>query len=194
MKLIAACLELPLSDEYGEASGFSDWDAVADWARPYAAALIKSGIVLGSEERGGLYLKPAENITREEMAAMAIRALGIVFDIADPAYGMYFEDYNAPGGWFQGYIRDYGAIRDWAADSALFAMIEGLINTRDSTGAPIPPEKASVAFINDVDAAQSDSYAPAERYFSPEAPARRDEAAVILSLTLAQKKASELAS
>jgi hypothetical protein len=53
-------------------NSFADGNKVADWAKPYAAALVKSGIVNG--DNGSL--RPQDNITRAEMAVLIAQIVG----------------------------------------------------------------------------------------------------------------------
>ena len=168
MKLIAACLKLDLIEGY-DGSGFSDWDKVEDWARPYVAALVEAGFVYGSLEGGGLYINPLSDVSREEMTAIAVRALGAGSgppppDGIPPPNGM-----SPPDG--TQYAADLADIQDWALESAVFALANGLVNTRAADGEPQPPPKAG---------ATAPGAAAGERWFKPGEPSRRDESAVIL--------------
>jgi hypothetical protein len=51
---------------------FADGNKVADWAKPYASALVQSGIVNG--DNGSL--RPQDNITRAEMAVLIAQIVG----------------------------------------------------------------------------------------------------------------------
>jgi hypothetical protein len=53
-------------------NSFADGNKVADWAKPYAAALVKSGIVNGDNDS----LRPQDNITRAEMAVLIAQIVG----------------------------------------------------------------------------------------------------------------------
>nr|MCL2058279.1 S-layer homology domain-containing protein [Oscillospiraceae bacterium] len=161
MKLIAASLDLPLIEGY-EGSRFADWGDVEDWARPYIAALIEDGIVLGSLEGGRLFINPLSDVTREEMTVMAVRALGAL-----PGGVGGSQDGSLDAGDIMEYIVDYEAIQDWALNEVAFAIAEGLVNLRNSSGEPLPLSRAR----------------PLQGgiFFASSSPARRDEAAVILS-------------
>jgi len=66
--LLARALQLPTVSYEGV---FADVPAQLTWAAPYIEAAYRAGIVQGS---GGLF-KPDDAITREQMAAMLVRAL-----------------------------------------------------------------------------------------------------------------------
>ncbi|MCL2165451.1 MAG: S-layer homology domain-containing protein [Oscillospiraceae bacterium] len=74
IKLVAAALELPLDTNF-DGSIFADWEMVADWARPYIGAMVSFEVVQGSLEDGLLYVKADNNVTRQEMVALVVRAL-----------------------------------------------------------------------------------------------------------------------
>ncbi|MCL2164568.1 MAG: family 78 glycoside hydrolase catalytic domain [Oscillospiraceae bacterium] len=118
-KLIVASLDLELIYDYDGSDTFADWDSVQEWGGPYMAAAIEAGIVLGSAEEGGLYLNPDNNIIREEMIAMCVRALGAEV----PGGG----ECSAPG---------FDAVSEWAMDDVAFAVENGMINLRQGNVAP----------------------------------------------------------
>ncbi|MGM9606918.1 MAG: S-layer homology domain-containing protein [Oscillospiraceae bacterium] len=64
------------ADDANAAAGFSDWAAVADWAKAAMAAVVEKGIVNGV---GGNRLAPESDITLGEMAKLVV-----VADKADP--------------------------------------------------------------------------------------------------------------
>ncbi|MCL2165568.1 MAG: S-layer homology domain-containing protein, partial [Oscillospiraceae bacterium] len=119
VKLIVASLELDLIYDYDGSGAFADWGDVQEWGRPYMAAAIEAGIVLGSAEQGGLYLFPDDNIIREEMIAMSVRALG-----AEVPEG---GECDAP---------DFDAVSEWAMDDVAFAVENEMINMRQGNVAP----------------------------------------------------------
>jgi len=114
-KLVVVCLDLELIDDY-DGSEFADWADVADWAKPYIGAAVEAGILLGSKEADGVYLLPDDNITREEMIAMVVRALRA----------------NVPGDGVSD-AADRGDVSNWARDEVAFACNNGLINL-DASG------------------------------------------------------------
>ena len=118
-KLIVASLELELIYDYDGSDTFADWFDVQEWGRPYMAAAIEAGIVLGSAEEGGLYLFPDDNIIREEMIAMSVRALG-----AEAPEG---GECNAS---------DFETVSEWAMDDVAFAVENEMINLRQGNVAP----------------------------------------------------------
>ena len=187
MKLIAASLKLPLIYDFN-GERFSDWDDIEDWAKPYVATLVNSGIVLGSIENGSLCINPLANITREEMTVMAVRSLNI--QTGDIGY-----DINALADLLGLYIGDIHNLHDWALDAVVFAIAEGLASMRDDNGMPLPPtvlvhEDAQgnifIKEIGDNDNSKDnedriDGIENKRIYFMPELASRRDEAAVLLS-------------
>ncbi|MCL2164558.1 MAG: S-layer homology domain-containing protein [Oscillospiraceae bacterium] len=118
-KLIVASLELELIYGYDGSDTFADWVDVQEWGRPYMAAAIEAGIVLGSVEEDGLYLFPKNNIIREEMIAMCARALGAETPVGGES--------DAP---------DFDTVSEWAMDSVAFAVENGMINLRQGNVAP----------------------------------------------------------
>jgi hypothetical protein len=82
---------------------------------------VKAGIVNGSLENDALYIYGGRNISRQEMIAMAVRALGIEV----PAGAA------APAG-----ITDFNDTGAWARDAAAFAASNGMINTNGSVLRP----------------------------------------------------------
>jgi hypothetical protein len=168
MKLIAACLKLPLIDNY-DGSAFADWDGVADWAKPYVAALIEAGIVRGSLETGRIYINAESNISREEMVVMAFRALELQPGAAGAEAETAAGDSAAGDAADAEYIGDIGDISFWASEAVLFALVNDLVNTRDADGTPQPPRGDD----------GTDS-APDSLFARPSLPSRRDEAAVVL--------------
>jgi len=119
VKLIVASLNLEIINDY-EGSRFADWDKVADWAKPYMAAAIEAGIVLGSAEAGGLYINADDNIIREQMIAMAIRSLEV--DTLEEAV------VGTP---------DASAVSEWAVSEVAFAVENKMINLHDGNVNPI---------------------------------------------------------
>jgi len=119
MKLLAAALGLDLINNY-DGSAFADWGEVTDWAKPYVAALVEAKIVYGSLQAGELYINADKKIIREEMIAMAVRALGV-----DPSGSVA----SAP---------DIIDVSDWAADDVAFAVNNKMINTH--SGGNINPK------------------------------------------------------
>jgi hypothetical protein len=123
VKLIVTSLSLPPEDEF-DGSVFDDWESVAPWARPYIGAAVKAGIVNGSLENGALLLNAGAGITRQEMIAMAVRALNITGAMGDGA--------AAPEG-----ISDFGDASDWARETLAFALANGLINSDNGKSRPL---------------------------------------------------------
>ena len=111
VKLLVATKKLESIENY-EGSEFSDWSSVPVWAKPYVAASTKAGILLGSLEAYGVFVFAFNSITREEMIAMAVRAL----EIEIPEGGTS----DAP---------DFDEVSDWARDYVAFAIENGMTNT-----------------------------------------------------------------
>ena len=111
-KLVAASLGLPLEEGF-DGTDFSDWGAVAEWAKPYIGAVVKAGLVYGSLEDDMLLINANNNISRQETVAIAVRAL----EIDVPTDG-------AP----QQRITDFEDAGEWAKDAMAFALNNGMIN------------------------------------------------------------------
>ncbi|MCL2057513.1 MAG: S8 family serine peptidase [Oscillospiraceae bacterium] len=120
MKLICVSLELELIDDY-EGSAFADWAEVPDWARPFVAALVEAGIVKGSLHYNNIYIYANNNVTREEMVTMIVRALGAAFPESGAADAA--PPQNASVG-----APDLGEASFWARDFVVFALQYGMIN------------------------------------------------------------------
>ena len=125
VKLIATALELPFEGSFN-GSAFTDWDTVATWAKPYIGALVKAGILLGSQEGNSLLVNADSSVTRQEMIAMTVRALGI----------------NVPeGGIPKNSISDFETSTVWGRDYLAFALDNGMINTDGGKARPLENAK-----------------------------------------------------
>lgn len=72
--MVMLCRALGIAaEDVGALTGFSDLSLVSDYARPYAAALVKAGVVKG--DANGL-LNPLSKITRAEIVTMIDRLVG----------------------------------------------------------------------------------------------------------------------
>lgn len=72
--MVMLCRALGIAaEDVGALTGFSDLSLVSDYARPYAAALVKAGVVKG--DANGL-LNPLSKITRAEIVTMVDRLVG----------------------------------------------------------------------------------------------------------------------
>jgi len=109
MKLIVVALNLDLVDDY-DGSVFSDWGQVEDWAKPYVAALLEAGIVMGSREGSKVNINANSNVTREEMITMTVRALDV--ELSESIV-------EAP---------DFELVSDWASCYVAFALENSMIN------------------------------------------------------------------
>ena len=124
-KLIAAALKLPLEENF-DGKEFSDWDDVAEWAKPYVGAVVKAGLVYGSLEGASLRINANNNISRQETIAIAVRALKISVGAVD-----------VPG---QG-ILDFDTTSDWAKAEMAFALTNQMINVNNGYSRPLEDAK-----------------------------------------------------
>ena len=84
VKIIAASLNL------STASGTSFKDTAAHWAKDNIESAVKQGIILPTEYENG-YFNPNTPVTREEIAVMLSRTLGL--DREEPSdYNLFFTD------------------------------------------------------------------------------------------------------
>ncbi|MDR3119872.1 MAG: S-layer homology domain-containing protein, partial [Clostridiales bacterium] len=118
IKLIVATLGHPLEQNF-DGARFADWDSVPDWAKPYIGAAVKAGIVLGSREGDQLLILADDSVTRQEMVAMAVRALGI----------------EVPAG-ESNRVSDFYETDEWARDTLAFALNNGMINIDGGVSRP----------------------------------------------------------
>ena len=166
MKLVAASMTLPLVESPAEAA-FEDWSEVEEWARPYVATLVRTGIVKGADnDEGQLFINASACISREEMVAIAARAFG-----SQAASDRGVASTPDAIAWT---IADFGDVQDWAQEDVLFVVGADLANMRDENGAPF-----FVSSLEAIEKGEANDFAPAEA-------ARRDEAAAILSNMLAR--------
>lgn len=76
---------LMLQETVGETLGFSDTRTLSEWSRGLIGAAVKEGVLNGYADGS---FKPQSNITRGELAAMLVRAIGTPVDKAgDHALG-----------------------------------------------------------------------------------------------------------
>ena len=127
IKLIIAALELPLEENF-DGTAFADWGTVEDWAKPYIGAAVKAGIVMGSLEGDELFVNANNNISRQEMITMAVRAL----QIAESADSYPREN-----------ILDFDDVADWARDVVAFALKNDMINSDGGLVRPLDNAKRS---------------------------------------------------
>ncbi|WP_135553627.1 S-layer homology domain-containing protein [Paenibacillus cymbidii] len=76
---------------------YADYEQAADWAKPYIAEASKLGLLQGT---GGEGFSPNKELTRAELAASLVRALGIPVDGSAKSA---FADVPADS-WYAGYI------------------------------------------------------------------------------------------
>ncbi len=84
-----------LQEELNPSLDLTDKNGIADWSKGYVAAAVKAGIINGYADRS---FKPQQNITRAEIAVMAVRALGLNVQAGNIAQ---FNDAHAIPGWAQ---------------------------------------------------------------------------------------------
>ena len=70
---------LMLQETVGETLGFSDTRTLSEWSRGLIGAAVKEGVLNGYADGS---FKPQSNITRGELAAMLVRAIGTPVDKA----------------------------------------------------------------------------------------------------------------
>ncbi len=104
-KMLALAMELPLDSK--AAAQFTD---LADWSRPYVGALVKAEITYGKSKTlfGANTL-----ITRQEMAVMFVRAMGLEEFVVLLEYDASFADIQKVSSWAQphvAFLKDIGFI------------------------------------------------------------------------------------
>lgn len=82
------------------AAGFADIRP-DDWFAGYAGALVKAGIVSGTSDTT---FSPAAHVTREELAVLIVRALGIEGKAQGDLSDVPFKDKDAVSSWAEGYV------------------------------------------------------------------------------------------
>ena len=125
-KLLIETKGLDLNYDF-DGLAFADWDEVVEWARPYIAVAVESGILVGSAEESGLHVLSEDFIIREQMIAMTVRAL----EVSVPEGG-------------ESYVSDFDTVSDWAKDYIAFAVENGMINVDDDNSVR-PHENATRA-------------------------------------------------
>ena len=82
-------------------TGFADDGSIPQWAKPYAAAALKAGLVQGGRDMDGQAVFQADApVTRAEASVLLDRALRVT-DVAQPTFGT-----------------DLSGVPVWAAQSA----------------------------------------------------------------------------
>lgn len=76
----------------------ADADEIAAWARPHIARVLESSIINGYQDHT---FRPNQQITRAEMAAMIVRALGAEADLKE---NLPFSDANLIPAWASPYV------------------------------------------------------------------------------------------
>lgn len=104
-KMLSLAMELP-----GDAKAAAQFTDLADWSRPYVGALVKAGITNGKSKT--LYGSNAL-ITRQEMAVMFVRAMGLEEFVGLLDYEASFSDFGKVSSWAQphvAFLKDIGFI------------------------------------------------------------------------------------
>ena len=104
-KMLALAMELPL--DVKAAAPFTD---LADWSRPYVGALVTAEITYGKSKTlfGANTL-----ITRQEMAVMFVRAMGLEEFVSLLEFDPAFSDFHKVSSWAQphvAFLKDIGFI------------------------------------------------------------------------------------
>ena len=115
-----ASMQVSLVDDF-DGSVFADWNEVEDWAKPFIGAAVKAGYVFGSLDTGSLFVYASNDITRQEMVAMAVRVLAI--DVGDE---ITHEK-----------ILDYDETDEWAKPTLSFAVFNDMINVDNALVRPL---------------------------------------------------------
>lgn len=118
---------------------FADADQVADWAKGFVAAAAENDIVTGFEDNT---FRPTENITREQFAAVIMRA----FEFGESTAALAFADADQMG-WSKGYVAkavELGIINGYADNTFLpannvtraeaFKMLSVALDVAESNG------------------------------------------------------------
>ena len=118
---------------------FADADQVADWAKGFVAAAAENDIVTGYEDNT---FRPNENITREQFAAVIMRA----FEFGESTAALTFADADQMG-WSKGYVAkavELGIINGYADNTFLpannvtraeaFKMLSVALDVAESNG------------------------------------------------------------
>lgn len=79
---------------------YSDANLIAEWARPYIAAMTKAGLVSGK----GTYFAPSDQLTRIEAAVIISNALKDVPGFGTPADLSAYADYSQVPSWANGKV------------------------------------------------------------------------------------------
>lgn len=144
--MVMLCRALGIAaEDVGALAGFSDLSLVSDYARPYAAALVKAGVIKG--DANGL-LNPLSKITRAEIVTMIDRLVGH-------------------------YAKDAGAVVD-ASDGALVIVVAEnvkIVNAPAGTKI-IVAEKATGLTVNGTAVSADQTYIVPEEETKPTQPTK----------------------
>ncbi|MFC5401404.1 S-layer homology domain-containing protein [Cohnella soli] len=120
----------------GSSLDFADTGSIQDWAKPYIAQALDSGLVSGYAD--GTF-RPKASISRMELAAMIVRGLGL-----KPAAGAELS--YADAGQIPAWARPYVA----AASNA--GLMSGRGDNRFAPDAPATRAEAAIVILNLLDA------------------------------------------
>lgn len=114
-KMLSSALGLEAASR---STGFSDDGAIPPWAKPYVAAAVNAGLILGYEEAGATSFRGELTVTRAEAAVMTARALQL-YGTGTGSIGLMGQ----AAGW-----KDVSDIPSWAETSIGQAMSAGILN------------------------------------------------------------------
>lgn len=95
-KMLALALDLPLDANYSKS--FTD---LSPWSKPYVGALVKAGITNGKSKT---FFGGNDYITRQEMAVMFVRAMGLEEYVYMLDYNQSFADANKISSWAKPHV------------------------------------------------------------------------------------------
>jgi phosphodiesterase/alkaline phosphatase D-like protein len=132
--MLARALQL---NEAGNGLSFTDTKSIPAWAQPFVAQAQQSGIVKGY---GDNTFRPAQNITRAELAVMVVRAAGLQVDqkaklnVADakevPAWAAPYIAAGMKAGLLKGVANNRFAPNEHATRAEAVAMIISLLQVK----------------------------------------------------------------
>lgn len=132
--MLARALQL---NEAGNGLSFTDTKSIPAWAQPFVAQAQQSGIIKGYADNT---FRPAQNITRAELAVMVVRAAGLQVDakaklnVADakevPAWAAPYIAAGMKAGLLKGVANNRFAPNEHATRAEAAAMIISLLQTK----------------------------------------------------------------
>ncbi|MDQ6422853.1 S-layer homology domain-containing protein [Paenibacillus sp. LHD-117] len=109
-KMLTEALGLPTP---ANVTDFADDSEIPIWSKSAVAAAVKAGLISGYPDKGAIWFKADQTITRAEMAVMIARALSADGNSADGGADRF---------------KDAAAIPDWAQASVEAAVSAGVLN------------------------------------------------------------------